>query len=249
MVDEDHERAELPRDAADHLAQVARLLVREAGGGLVEEDDPRLPHDGPRDLDEPPLTLAQTADLRGRRHIEADELDRGHDGGAPRATALAGVLVDHRDVVEDRELLDRLLGLERPPEAPARASEVDHLEEVLPERLDRAGGRLHEPREHVEERRLPRTVRTDEAARAAGKGHAHVVDRRDAGEANGEVLDLDHEEPSVEELALRKGRARSLPSFARSFGTWSASPPGAVSSTWMRPAPKMMSRKFGLTPH
>ena len=34
-----------------------------------------------------------------------------------------------------------------------------------------------------------------------------------------------------------------------SFGNCCASPPGAVSSTWSRPAPKRMSRKFGLIPH
>ena len=34
-----------------------------------------------------------------------------------------------------------------------------------------------------------------------------------------------------------------------SFGNCSTSPPGAVSSTWSRPAPKMISRKFEFTPH
>ncbi len=49
-----------------------------------------------------------------------------------------GVLVDHRHVVVDRQLLDRLLGLERPPHAPAGAAEVGHLQQVLAERLDRS---------------------------------------------------------------------------------------------------------------
>ena len=34
-----------------------------------------------------------------------------------------------------------------------------------------------------------------------------------------------------------------------SLGNCCARPPGAVSSTWMIPIPKMISRKFGLRPH
>ena len=66
---------------------------------------------------------------------------------APRRALRARVLVDHRDVVEDRELLDRHLGLERPPQSPARAAVVGHLQQVLAEGGDRAGGRLDEAAE------------------------------------------------------------------------------------------------------
>src|SRR5262249_52866557 len=161
----------------------------------------------------------------------------------PRGAAGAGVLVDHRDVVEDRELLDRLLGLERAPEAPAGAAVVDQLQQVLAERPDRAFRGLHEAGQDVEERRLSGAVRADPPTGAARERDAHVVDRGDPGEAHREAFDLDHA------VFLPKGFATSRPSLARSFGTWSASPPGAVSSTWSSPAPKIISRKFVLMCH
>ena len=104
----------------------------------------------------------------------------------------AGVLVDHRHVVEDRELLDRHLGLERPPQAPARPAVVGHLQQVLAEGGDRPGGRLDESAHHVEEGRLAGAVRADQAAGSALEDDRHAVDRGDASETDGEVVDLDH---------------------------------------------------------
>ena len=77
-------------------------------------------HHCARQLDEPPLAGAELPDLRLRRHVEPDELDRREHVGPPRGALRGRVLVDHRDVVEDRQLLDRLLGLERPSQTPAR---------------------------------------------------------------------------------------------------------------------------------
>ena len=85
------------------------------------------PDDCTRQLDEPPLAGAECADLRLGRHVETDELDRREHVGPPCRSLRRRVLVDHRDVVEDGELLDRLLGLERPAETPPRATEVGHL--------------------------------------------------------------------------------------------------------------------------
>ncbi len=149
--------------------------------------------DGPGDLDEAPVARAEPTDLDVRRHLEAHVLDGAQDVGLPRRAARTRVLVDHRDVVEHRQLLDRHLGLERAPQPPARAAVVDHLEQVVAECADRPCGRLDEAAQDVEERRLSRPVRPDQAARAAGEDDADVVDRRHAGEADGQPLDLDHD--------------------------------------------------------
>ena len=155
--------------------------------------------------------------------------------------------MDHRDVVEHRQLLDRLLRLERAPQAPAGAPVVDHLEQVLAERADRARGGLDEAAEDVEERRLAGAVRADQAARAAREDDAHVVDRRHAGEADGEPFDLDHAAASARRRCGTAGASRAeVRDVLRHL---LASPPGAVSSTCSRPTPKMISRKFGLMPH
>ena len=195
MVDEDHERAELLRDALDHAGQVLGLLVGKPGGRLVEQHHLGRADDGAGDLDETPVASAEPADLDARWHLEADILDGAQHVGPPRRAARARVLVDHRDVVEHGQLLDRHLGLERPPESPARPPVVDHLEQVVAERADRPRGRLDEAAEDVEERRLARAVRADQPACAAREDDADVVDRGDAGEADGEALDLDHRAP------------------------------------------------------
>jgi hypothetical protein len=102
------------------------------------------------------------------------------------------MLVDHGDVVEDRELLDRLLGLERAAQAPACATEVRHPQQVVAEAADCALRGADESAEDVEERRLACSVRPDQPARPAREDDADVVERRDAGEADGQAADLDH---------------------------------------------------------
>src|SRR5262249_3439723 len=101
------------------------------------------------------------------------------------------------------------------------------------------GGRTHEPGHDVEERRLPRAVRPDQAARTAREDHRHPVDRRHAAETDGQVLDLDHAGLpllAAQRLSLKSSRAR----FFMSFGNCTARPPGAVRITGRRPTPKMM---------
>ena len=119
--------------------------------------------------------------------------------------------MDHGDVLEHRERLDRLLGLERAPEPPAGAAEVDHLEQVLAEGADRSRGGLDEAAEDVEERRLAGAVRPDQAAGAAREGDGHVVDRGHPREADGEVLDLDHGDFLRGAGGLRNGRDDQAP--------------------------------------
>ena len=112
------------------------------------------------------------------------------------AAAHLRVLVDHRDVVVHRQLLDRLLGLERAAHSPPRAAVVRHREQVLAERRDLPLDRLDETAEHVEERRLAGAVGPDQPARPLLEGHAHAVERNDAAEADGQIGDLDQDSRS-----------------------------------------------------
>ena len=161
-----------------------------------------------------------------------------------------GVLVHQRDVVEDRQLLDRLLGLERPPQPPSRPPEVGHAEQVLAERADAPCGRADEAAQHVEERRLAGAVRADQAARPGREHDGHPVERRDAAEADGEILDLDHAIAPPAPAAAAHGPPRSRPRFLRSFGhlvddarrARSAAPGGRRRRTGS-------IRKFGCRPH
>ena len=210
MVDEDHERTELLWNAPDHLGEMAGLPVGEArpsSSSITTRGRPttaRAISSSRRSRAPSPPAF----DLR--RHLEPDEFDRAQDGGAPGGTSLPGVLVDHRHVVEHGELLDRLLRLEGAPQAPAGPPVVDHLEQILSEGADRARRRLDEAGEDVEERRLPGAVRADQAARALRERHAHVVDGRDAGEADREPFDLDHA-PRTPSVTAWRGAARASP--------------------------------------
>src|ERR687891_737815 len=175
---------------------------------------------------------------RHEAHVVIDEDDEG-----------AGLLGDPPDQLSQPGGLlvgqaGRRLGLERPPQPPAGPLEVGDRQQVLAEGADPARGRADEPAEHVEERGLAGAVGSDQAARAGGEVERHRVDRHDAAEADGEVLHLDHRAISRRENSPPMRR----PSFARSFGTWSTRPPGAVISTCRTPTPNRIVSSSVETP-
>ena len=126
--------------------------------------------------------------------------------------------MDHRHVVEHRELLDRLLGLEGPAHPPTGAAVVRHLQEILAERVNRSRHRTDKPAEDVEERRLAGTVGSDQTAGPLLEAQAHPVERRDSTEADSQVTDFNHAfSPSV--AARRPRPNRSPPRRLMSRGT------------------------------
>jgi hypothetical protein len=63
VVDEDRQGAGVLGDPADHLGEVLGLLVGQAGGRLVEQDQPGPADDRAGDLDQAALAGAERADL------------------------------------------------------------------------------------------------------------------------------------------------------------------------------------------
>ncbi len=232
--------------ARDETAQVLGLVVGKAGGRLVQQDNPRVAGDRARHFDQPPLACAQHSDLVVRHPVEPDERERLDDVRPAGRAVAGGVLVHHEHVVEDREPFDGLLGLERASKPPARAPEVGHRQNVLAEGANGARDGPDEAAEDVEERGLAGAVRPDQPTRAAGEADGHAVDRKHAAEADGQILDLDHAGDPLrpfDEPANRRPIARR--SFATSLGTWSMSPPGAVSRTWSTPTPNRIVSSSG----
>ena len=136
MVDEDDECSEPLWDPLDHLAEALGLLVGKPGRRLIEQDHAGASDHGASDLNEPSLLSTEPSDPGLRRHFEADEVDGGQDIGSPGRAPGAGVLVNHRHVVEHGQLLDRHLRLERPSQPPACPLVVGHPQQVLAERRD-----------------------------------------------------------------------------------------------------------------
>ena len=120
-------------DPPDDGGEVLGLLVGQAGGRLVEQHEPRLADDRPGDLDEAALAGAERADRLVDVVLEADEGDGVEHVVATRRAGAAGLLVDEQHVVEDRQVGDGLLGLERAPHAPAGPPEVGHRQQVVVE--------------------------------------------------------------------------------------------------------------------
>src|ERR1700733_10369168 len=106
---------------------------------------------------------------------------------------------------------------------------MSHRQQVYPERTDRARGGPDEAAQHVEEGGLAGAVRSDEAAGTLLEGQAHVVQRGDAAVADGQAFDFDH--VVLLGAGLRSLLRRKRPRRARSLGTWSARPAGAVVRT------------------
>ena len=195
MLD-DQEGDALPVDVGnprhDRLDQ-ARI---DAGGGFVEEDDRRIGHHHPGELEEFSLSAGKDARRLVGKAVEGDEFEERHGAfevpvllatdtarGEPvREDALAGLaLGGDEQILDQRHLRKGLRNLEGAPE-PATETGVlgfafdgDAVEEDL------AARRLQRARDEVEERCLPGSVRTDHPNDLAARDrHGHGVDGRDA---------------------------------------------------------------------
>src|SRR5207244_3512450 len=174
---------------------------------------------------------AQAAAPEPRVHADEHVLDRGH-------------LREEADVLEraaDARLRDRVGRLGR---------DVDSVED------DRPGGRLVDAGQHVEERRLPRAVRADQADdRALRDREVEVVDREETAEL---LAHARRDEQIVPRLRLRLWRRLAHPRGTRpgeprspapgSFAT-RVSYSGSSSVPW--PAPSWISRarrRSGISP-
>ena len=193
-----------------------------------------------------------------RAHARRPEDRAGHRGREPR------VLAD-QDVVEDGHVLEEPDGLERPGDAAphdrvgAKADDAPALEEDL------ALVRRQEPRDHVEEGRLPGAVRADQAHdRARRDDEVDLVDRdrgrrrpwsrrgpRAAGRPPASRRRRRGPEPRGDALGARDRRGRPPGAPASSVSSTSTatgctrrptSPSGLKSMTSASPSPKKNQR-------
>ena len=153
-------------------AELLALVRVEAGGGLVEADEQRSHDERPRDADELALPLGQLLGHRVRQAPRAraaparsdiSESPVRRDGHgllerAPDGRAMRG----DEQVLADRQVVEQLDRLPRPREPEARTCVRRQPRQVATVELDASPG-AHEAGDRVDEGRLARAVRPDEA--------------------------------------------------------------------------------------
>ena len=178
-VDEGHPLGVQPREDPE---EVGGLRFREAGRGLVEDEDPAVEREGARDLQELPVGRAERAHLVFRTEGQVQLLQQLRSAGAhlppPQAPEPVRLLAPREDVLGDGEVRKQhLLLVDHADALVEGAAGRRELEPPpLPEHLARIGAR--DPRQHLHERGLPRPVLAHEGVGlAALHGEADAPER------------------------------------------------------------------------
>ncbi len=186
----------------EHLLPAERI---EAGGRLVEQHQLRIADERLGELGALTHAGGEPADRAEAGLVEADEVE---DVGGPLASGARRQpteLAERGDHV-GRGLVERqavVLGHE--PELGAHRDRVGgHVDAA---HLDRPLGRMGEPEQHAEHRRLACAIGPDETDEAARHLEGETVDRSHAGIALGESVDA--EQRSRGHDAVESGRSPS----------------------------------------
>ena len=192
VLDEQHCEVEPLAQLEEKVAECRHLLVAQAAGRLVEQQQPRLGDECPRELDALERRVRQPGrDVRGKTP-EPNDVERlvGALAAVRLAEPARARVGADEDVLEHGHPREERDVLERPCDAAADDLVRRELQQVLPVVENRAGIRLVESRDDVEGRRLARAVRADQAEDLTlGDVERDVVEGDDAPEAASEVLD------------------------------------------------------------
>ena len=207
-------------DGADALDQVGTLGGVHAGGGLVEQQQPRLGGQGAGDLDQTLRAVGKTGrgQMRHRLQPHGSEglhgpfprpllfsaLMRQTEPAGPQSRALVPVAADE-DVLEHGHVGVDAQVLEGAGHAETGGVRGREMSDVLAGEAHGAGGQLLQTADRVEERRLAGAVRADERDYPSGRHlERDLVDGLQATEVDREVLDL-------QEDLVRRNRAAVPP--------------------------------------
>src|SRR3546814_625396 len=156
----DHEDRALPSDAGDERGDALDVLLRHAGGRLVEQQQLRLQRQRGGDLQRPFTPVRQFARLDIGKGREADvaEILHGllveapqHRFGAPEVEALAApALQGDANVFQRAHVREDRRDLKGPGETQASDLRRSQARDVLPLVDNAAGGRLEKLREKIE---------------------------------------------------------------------------------------------------
>ena len=175
------------------------LVLRNAGGRLVEQQHARLAGDGDRDFEQPLLAVRQDRgalvhhvgemELLEQRDHFIDDLRLAADD-APPVMAGAEPLGDREaERFERRQIGKQLVDLEGARDAEPHARMRAHAGDVVAVEQDLAGTRRQHAGQQIDDRGLAGAVRADQRmARALLDLERHIVGRDDAAEALFEMI-------------------------------------------------------------
>src|SRR4051794_4525081 len=210
LDEQDRLDAGAPSGVEERAHDAVLVAARDAAGRLVEQDHLGDEREGARDVEQLLLALREQARLAVELAVEAEDggdvADAAPERGvAPQRRQHAQALPLVRDDRDgdrfgDRERREDVDELERARHAAPREQHRADAGDVLALEADDACGRLQQPGEDVDERRLAGAVRTDDRDRLA------VGDReRNAVERDEVAVRLAH----VDRLDQRRGHVRT----------------------------------------
>src|SRR5882724_12274691 len=169
VLDEDDRRAPVA-DPANEPERVGHLRWRQAREDLVQQHQPRLGRERPGEVEEFPLEQVELVGQRVGLGLEAGEREPGPRQTAPGLAAVTAA-AEHRgegDVVDDAESAERARYLVGAGQAEPGDPVSPDPGDVPAVEHDPAAVGLVVAADHVDQRRLARPVRADEAENLAG---------------------------------------------------------------------------------
>ena len=207
VLDHQHRDAHLLLDVLDPEGDVLRLLRRQARGRFVEQEQLRLDRQRAAHLDDLAHAVRQAGNVLLAIGLQVEELDHAfdrlpvamlfgphrrqeqklrHEIAPAMAVAPDEQVLQHGRLVEQLDVLEGARDAERGDLVRRARQDALALEAYV------AFGRVVEPRDQVEDRRLAGPVRPDQREDLALlDGERNLVDRHDAAEAQGDVVDLE----------------------------------------------------------
>jgi hypothetical protein len=214
VFDEEDGGVALGDHRRDDVGEVRRLVVVEAGGRLVEQEQRETAGWSSSPAPTPAVPCRQRSDRavsQGRELAGTQRaVDRFGDAGrfaataeelAHRARAYEAGFETEGHVLGHRHRGEQLHLLECAAQPPLRSPGGTQVSDVLTEEADGSGRRRDEAGAGVEERALAGAVRADEPDEHAGRNlQRHLVQRGDSAETDGESVDFERRdvEPPVD---------------------------------------------------
>ncbi len=239
MLDDDDGEA-APVQMLEHARRLQRLLGRQAGGRLVEQEDVRPAGQDHGDLEPLQAMVRQLAGQHVGLGLEAEQIERVAEALLGEGRARAADRRGDLEVLPDRQGVVGAVGLEGEAQALAHAPEGRQPRHVRTLEDDAAGVRGIDPAEEREEGRLAGTVGADDAAQLAlGDGERDAVGRHDAAEALGELPGSRGSPPPSQRLPASGAKAARQPRRGSSRARVTMMPRGKNIITSTSSAPVM----------